>query len=559
MIEDPEVGFCQSPPQLGDQYAGDRVLRGYLRRVLPPEVLAEIEPELEEMGRLAGGELYQASLADRRHEPVHVPWDAWGQRIDRIEVTDVWRRAERLAAEKGLVATAYERRHGRFSRIHQFALAYLFTPSTDLYSCPLAMTDGAARALQRSGGGAAAARALPHLLSRRPEEFWTSGQWMTETTGGSDVGGTETVARLDGETWHLWGRKWFTSAVQSQMALALARPEGHPPGSRGLALFYVETRDEDDLPNGIEVARLKDKLGTRKLPTAELLLCGVPALPVAGLENGVRAIAPMLNVTRTWNAVSAIALMRRGLALARDYARRRQAFGSALADKPLHADTLAGLQAEQEGAFHLTFRVVELLGLEEGDEVSAEQLALLRVLTPVAKLLTGRQAVAVASEVLEAFGGAGYVEDTGLPVLLRDAQVLPIWEGTTNVLSLDLLRAIEEVGGLAPVVAELERCLATPAPGLEEAAATAHRIFDTAAGWLEATGGERSALEAGARRFALALGRSLELALLVHHATWALTEGDSIPAAAARRFAAQSPDHLAVFDPDDAKLLLTDG
>ncbi|MCB1054697.1 MAG: acyl-CoA dehydrogenase, partial [Acidobacteria bacterium] len=137
------MGFTQSPPRLGNQYADDRVLRGYLRHALPPEVLAEIEAELGEMGRLAGGELYQASLADRRNEPQLVAWDAWGRRVDRIELTEVWQRAERLAAEKGLVATAYERRHGRFSRVHQFALAYLFTPSTDLYSCPLAMTDGA--------------------------------------------------------------------------------------------------------------------------------------------------------------------------------------------------------------------------------------------------------------------------------------------------------------------------------------------------------------------------------------------------------------------------------
>src|SRR5262249_34400023 len=157
------------------------------------------------------------------------------------------------------------------------------------------------------------------------------------------------------------GRKWFTSAITSQMALTLARPEGNPAGGKGLALFYVETRDADGRPNGILVNRLKDKLGTRKLPTAELTLDGVPAEPVAGLDNGVRAIAPMLNVTRTWNAISAVSYMRRGIALARDYARKRVAFGSPLADKPLHVDTLAGLQAEFEAALHLTFNVVELL------------------------------------------------------------------------------------------------------------------------------------------------------------------------------------------------------
>ena len=145
-------------------------------------MLAEIEPGLTHMGELAGGELYRLQLADRENEPTLTQWDAWGNRVDRIEVTPLWKRAERLAAEQGLVAAAYERRHGAFSRVHQFALAYLFTPSTDLYSCPLAMTDGAARALARfRATSALIERAVPRLTSRDPKRFWTSGQWMTES------------------------------------------------------------------------------------------------------------------------------------------------------------------------------------------------------------------------------------------------------------------------------------------------------------------------------------------------------------------------------------------
>src|SRR5687768_4901734 len=170
------------------------------------------------------------------------------------------------------------------------------------------------------------------------------------------------------------------------MALTLARPEGNPGGGRGLALFYLETRGEDGRLNGIRIDRLKDKLGTRKLPTAELTLDGAVAEPVRGLSDGVRAIAPMLNVTRTRNAVSACALMRRGVALARDYARRRTAFGATLAEQPLHVDTLAGLQAEFEGALHLTFRVVELLGAHEHGTLDEAGERLLRVLTPIVKL-----------------------------------------------------------------------------------------------------------------------------------------------------------------------------
>jgi alkylation response protein AidB-like acyl-CoA dehydrogenase len=318
-------GFKQAPPALGNQYADDRVLRSYLARVCPREVLTEIEPSLFEMGRLAGADLYEFQLADRLHEPRLVQWDAWGNRIDKIELTPLWQLAERIAAEHGVVATAYERKHGALSRVHQCALAYLFTPSTDIYSCPLAMTDGAARTLLASGNEALIQRAVPHLIAREPSEFWTAGQWMTEITGGSDVGLSETIAREepgDGSgvrKFRLYGRKWFTSAIASQIALTLARPEGNPPGGRGLALFYLETRDEHGYPRNIQINRLKDKLGTRKVPTAELTLDGTPAQLVLESTDGVRNITPVLNITRLWNGISAVALMRRGIALAFDY------------------------------------------------------------------------------------------------------------------------------------------------------------------------------------------------------------------------------------------------
>ena len=533
------MSFIQAPPTLGNQYDDDAALRSLLARLLPDSVLAGVEPALREMGRVSA-ELYPVQLADRRNEPVLTQWDAWGNRIDHIELTPLWRRAERIAAEHGVVAAAYERAHGAFSRIHQLALAYLFTPSTDIYACPLAMTDGAARVLLDSGNQPLIERAVPRLTSRAPATFWTSGQWMTETIGGSDVGLSETVARRgeDGG-WRLFGRKWFTSAATSQMALTLARPEGNPPGGRGLALFYLETRGEDGRLRGMRIDRLKDKLGTRKLPTAELTLEGAPAVPVMGLSDGVRNIATMLNVTRTWNAVSAAALMRRGLALADDYAHRRTAFGAPLARQPLHADTLAGLRAEWLGALHLTFRVAELLGAQEAGELEEGGRALLRVLTPLAKLTTGRQAVAVCSEVVEAFGGAGYVEDTGIPVLLRDAQVLSIWEGTTNVLSLDALRALDSAGGVGVVRAEVERCAAAVRdPALVPVTRTAARAVGRAEEWLDdAMRRGRAEVEAGARRFALTLGRVLEAALLAAHAQWEAERGEEDASRAARRLA----------------------
>src|SRR5208282_2451174 len=131
------MAFFQDAPTLGNQFTDDRVLRSYLARVLPPDVNRAVEPELRQMGELAGGELFALQAQDRLNEPRLTQWDAWGHRIDQVDLTPMWQRARRLACEAGVVATAYERKHARFSRIHQFALAYLFDPSTDTYTCPL--------------------------------------------------------------------------------------------------------------------------------------------------------------------------------------------------------------------------------------------------------------------------------------------------------------------------------------------------------------------------------------------------------------------------------------
>jgi acyl-CoA dehydrogenase len=539
------MAFFQDAPRLGNAYDHDPLLIEYLERRLGP-ALTELEPELRHLGELAVGELFEMQQAERLLEPRHLAFDPWGRRVDRIELTPLWKVASRLAAEHGLVATAYEERHGPLARVVQFARLYLLEPSLDVYSCPLAMTDGAARTLLDVGHPDLVRRAVPRLISRDPALAWTSGQWMTERTGGSDVSRTETVARQNQDGFRLYGTKWFSSASTSEMALALARPEGHPPGSQGLALFYLELRDADGRPNGIVVQRLKEKLGTRKLPTAELLLDGARAVPVAGLKDGVKHVSAMLNVTRLWNAVCSAAGMQRAVALARDYARRRECFGGPIIEKPLHADTLAGLEAEREGAFLLAFRVAELLGRRERGLAAESELLALRALTPLAKLTLGKQAVSVASESLECFGGAGYVEDTGLPRLLRDAQVLPIWEGTTNVLALDLLRALAPKGVGQTLLEEVRRpALSVRDGSLRAPAEAALRAVEHALGFFELTKRDPARLEASARRAALTLGRAVEVALLCEHAQACL---DGVrggrAAAAARRLARHGVDLL---------------
>jgi alkylation response protein AidB-like acyl-CoA dehydrogenase len=530
--------FYQDPPTLGNQYDSDPLLKEYLERSLPQDLFKRFEPEYRALGELSGGELYRASLEDRLNEPRHIEWDAWGHRVDRIEVTSVWKRAQVISAEYGLVAAGYDSELGPHARTHQHVMNYLVQASMDTYSCPLAMTDGAARTLLDSKNQELIDHALPRLLSRDPASMWTSGQWMTERIGGSDVNQTETVARLEGDTWRLYGTKWFTSATTSEMAITLARPEGNPPGGRGLAVFYLELRDEDGRLRNIQLNRLKDKFGTRKLPTAELTLHGTPAIPVAGLENGVRNITPMLNITRTWNAIGAAYGMRRPIALAIDYARRRKVFGQPLSEMPLHVDTLAEMVAEADGAFLLAFRVADLLGRSEARVATPSEELALRLITTLAKLTTGKQVVSVSSEALECFGGAGYVNDTGLPQLLADAQVLSIWEGTTNVLSLDSLKVLRQEGIWDAYVEEIKRLLGSVKDArLAEAARRARSAVEHAGRWLQSATEDRPVLEAGARRFAMTLGRALELALLVEHAEWCLDQGKGERAlAVANRF-----------------------
>jgi alkylation response protein AidB-like acyl-CoA dehydrogenase len=516
--------FFQDPPQLEDTFAGDAALREALERLLPADLHAGLLPEWAELGRAAAGPLHVLARQAEAEPPRHIPYDAWGRRIDAIEVSSAWRALHAEAARRGLVAIPYEGRLGSHARVHQLALVLLFAPSSAIASCPLAMTDGAARTLLEHDPGGAARRALPHLTSRDPDAFWTSGQWMTERRGGSDVGGTETIARRASDgAWRLWGTKWFTSATTSEIALTLARPEGAPEGSAGLSLFYLEQRLADGGLNGIRVHRLKDKLGTRALPTAELSLEGTLARPVGALGGGVKKIAPLLNLTRLHNAVSACGIMARLLQLLRDYSRRRQVFGERLSRQPLQRETVAALHVEYEAALALTLDAARLLGRHEAGEASADERGALRLLTPLAKLSTAKQAVAVASEAIEGFGGAGYVEDTGLPVWLRDAQVLPIWEGTTNVLSLDVLRAVAREGALASWCALSHRRLEALSSGRLGA-----RARTVAAGLIDAERGVAALLdaeigaEAAARRLALHLAALAAAVPLLEQGSWAL-------------------------------------
>ncbi|HEX7048009.1 MAG TPA: acyl-CoA dehydrogenase family protein [Gammaproteobacteria bacterium] len=513
--------FFQQGPELANTWNTDPFLQAALQRLLPVHVFDAVAPGLEYFGERAAGEMLDYAADAERHPPEHIPYDPWGRRIDDIRVADGWKQLHRVAAEEGIVATAYEREHGEHSRLHQFARLYLYHPSSAICSCPMAMTDGAARVIELHGSETMRANAFRHLISRDPEMFWTSGQWMTERAGGSDVSRTETIARKQDDAYRLFGTKWFTSATTSQMAFTLARIEEKNEASSQLSLFYVEQRDENGELNGIRVNRLKDKLGTRALPTAELTLDGAPAILVGEPGKGVRTIATLLNITRLYNACSSASQMRRALMLATDYAQKRIAFGKPLSEHPLHAETLAALEAEVQGATLMVLHAAALLGKEETDTANDTERKLLRLLTPMIKLYTAKQAVAVCSEVLECFGGAGYIEDTGLPALLRDAQVLSIWEGTTNVLALDLLRAATKDESLPLWLNDMHVRLSNI--GHPELAAARETIDARLAELPALLFGDT---ERHARRIAFAAARILGAVLLAEHVQWEMARGN---------------------------------
>lgn len=524
--------FFQAPPELKNTFDSDRVLLSYLERNLPADVLKKITPDLHRFGERVISDILRMGNQAETEDPIHIPYDPWGNRIDDIKVSPAWIELEKVSAEEGLVAIGHERKEGEFSRLYQFTKLYLFHPSSAVYTCPLAMTDGAAKILELHGSPELKARAHKFLISRDPDTFWTSGQWMTEKTGGSDVSGTSTIAKFENGKWKLYGQKWFSSATTSQMAVTLAKIDGDPSGK--LSLFYVEMRDASGKLRGISVNRLKDKLGTRALPTAELTLDGAEALMIGEQGKGVKTISGLLNITRLYNSICALGTMRRGIQLASDYATRRVAFGRKLIDHPLHVNTLADLQVSFEASFHLTYHALKLLGKEETGKATETESGVLRLLVPLSKLFVTKTGVAVSSEILEAFGGAGYIEDTHLPELLRNAQVLAIWEGTTNVLSMDGLRAIEkENAGTAYLTDLLNRLstIQTLTKERDEVLRAAHALKDI----LTSTKDPEN-LATRARDLAFGLSRTYAAALMLEHAEWMLKKNDPRGVVSARRW-----------------------
>ncbi|HEX9985505.1 MAG TPA: acyl-CoA dehydrogenase family protein [Thermoanaerobaculia bacterium] len=412
--------------------------RNLIRRKLPDAAWAWAEPQLRAMGERAARDVSRLACIADREQPRLVTHDAFGNRIDRVDYHPSYHEMESIAYGSGMIAMKYHaHEHSACAPIVGFALGYLFAMAESGLYCPLCMTDGVARVLTHHGTEDQVARVVPHLTATDTNQLWTGAMFLTERVGGSDVGANETIARKgpDG-TWRLSGHKWFCSNVDAEAVLVTARPEGAPAGTQGLRTFLLLARGNP----GVRIERLKEKLGVRSMPTGEVTLDNAPAEEVGGFE----AMTDMLNLSRLYNAVASIGVIGRAVVEARDYTEQRHVFGRPVIEWPLAQETFFDIEAEHIGAMLVTFEAVEALA--RADAGDAEGARLLRILTPLAKAMTGKLAVPCVSEAMELIGGNGYIEESPMPRLLRDAQVLPIWEGTTNILVLDALRVAHKDG-----------------------------------------------------------------------------------------------------------------
>ncbi|KAH5994308.1 hypothetical protein HBI54_247650 [Parastagonospora nodorum] len=518
-------GFFQASPELQPQYTSIHALPSHLKAryadgqnasddpittrilklYLPPNT-TEVEKDAHKIARLSLNPtvLVHATDAETNH-PVLRPFTTFGQENnnDPLWTTTGWQKLKEIGYEAGVVAVAYEQSHTSFNRrIHAFVLNHLWSPTGTMTGCPMSMTDGAATLLKRHlndpegdqpGRNKVFTEAYERLTSRDPNFAWTSGQWMTERAGGSDVSGTETFAHrvskeyLEQEKkagrgsdavgmplgpWKIDGFKWFSSATDSEMAVLLARTS-----KGGLSAFYIPMRrragegasatNEQAPPptelNGIRIQRLKNKLGTKSLPTAELELNGARGWLIGTEGQGVKDISAILNITRLSTGAGSVASWSRGLAICRAYSKVRKVRGGLLQDNPAHLKWMADETVKYWAAAHFAFLGVALQGSLEQDwdkmvantraanlipRDKAHVAALLRLILPVMKAQVTVASVHGLRQCMECLGGIGYCEnneDGGLlniAKIYRDNLVNPIWEGTVSVMAEDVVRVL---------------------------------------------------------------------------------------------------------------------
>jgi acyl-CoA dehydrogenase len=505
---EPDPARAALPDSRGlNLFLADPGYAGLLGLYLPPKLRAHLAPHFERLGALAGGELDALAATADRNPPALEHRTRAGEDRQRIDKHPAYRRLEQVAfGDYGLAAMSH--RGGVLGwpeplpPLAKYALTYLYVQAEFGVCCPLSMTDALTRTL-RKFDPALAARYLPALTSQDLDTLAQGAMFMTEQGAGSDVGATAARAVRDGERWRLTGDKWFCSNADADFALVLARPEGAPAGTRGLSLFLLPRTLGNGRPNHYRIVRLKDKLGTRDMPSGEIRLEGALAFLVGEAQRGFVQMADMINMSRLSNGMRAAGMMRRALTEALFTARRRIAFGKPLIELPLMRRQLLKLMLPAEAARSvMLYTAAELAKADAGDEAARRRV---RLLTPLLKFRACRDARRVTGDAMEVRGGVGYTEEWPDARLLRDAHLGSIWEGTSNIVALDVLRAIRREDALEALEPALEALL--PRGGF--GAAFAHalgRACRFAAG----------ADEANARQAATGLYYAAAAAIMVH-------------------------------------------
>ena len=490
-------------------YTDDPEFARLLPLYLPPELVTHLQPHLHRLGELAGGELDRLAHSADRNPPTLEHRSRAGVDAQRILKHPDYVEMERLAfSEFGLAAMSHRAGVLGWSQpmpaAAKYALTYLFVQAEFGLCCPLSMTDSLTRTLRKYGRPDLVQRYLADLTAQDLDALSQGAMFMTEQGAGSDVSATETLARPDesepGYTWRLYGDKWFCSNPDAALAMVLARTEGAPAGMKGVSLFLLPRTLPDGSPNSYRIIRLKDKMGTRSMASGEIRLEGAKAWLVGELGRGFAQMADMVNNSRLSNGMRAAGLMRRAVSEALYISRHRQAFGKHLIDMPLMQRQLAKQMVPAEQSRTMMFQTAEALRRSDAGEAGAY--ALTRLLTPLIKFRACRDARKVTGDAMEVRGGCGYIEEWGDPRIVRDAHLGSIWEGTSNIVALDVMRAIVREDALPAWRVHVTGLLANT-PWHPQVSARLHTLVDQVQSLADQTA--RSKNEAMARQAASAL------------------------------------------------------
>ncbi|MCA0174240.1 acyl-CoA dehydrogenase family protein [Bacillus sp. RAR_GA_16] len=431
-------------------YLEDPNLANLLKVYLDLDFFQWAEEELMEYGELCANEIDErARHTDREGQPRLVKYDKMGNDISYVWRNEGYLKTVKQTYERGIVGYVHKEipelsKKGNY--IYSFAQGYLLSQTEPGFYCPVTLTMATAYLLDHYADEKLKNKFLPHVLATGDVELYEGATFLTERQGGSDVGANETRAVKEGDHYRLTGEKYFASnAGACGVAMVLARIDDQIPGTKGLSLFLVPWKKEDGSNNNLTIRRLKDKLGVKAVPSAEVLLEGSKAYLVGEARKGFSYMAEALNLSRLCNAVASVGIMQRAYLEAKSYAYERVAFKQKLKDFPMIRESLVNMKVKQEVEMSAIFSSIALFDKNaSGQSVSEEDQALNRLLIALVKKESAEQAVHFSHQAIEMYGGNGYIEDFVTPRLLRDAQVLTVWEGTGNILGLEVLRLIQK-------------------------------------------------------------------------------------------------------------------